>query len=120
MTHGKTYKKSPRRINHKATKSKTNLLKPSQYHWFMCGYTTISCLPSSLRKSFKLLKCINCLGTYLKFQVVKTLQKKYNNKETTTTKKKTKQTNIRKIMTDASMYKCVYMCRYVYVLYVYV
>ena len=24
MTHGKTYKKSPRRINHKATKSKTN------------------------------------------------------------------------------------------------
>ena len=24
MTHGKTYNKSPRRINHKATKSKTN------------------------------------------------------------------------------------------------
>ena len=24
MTHGKSYKKSPRRINHKATKSKTN------------------------------------------------------------------------------------------------
>ena len=24
MTHGKTYKKYPRRINHKATKSKTN------------------------------------------------------------------------------------------------
>ena len=90
------------------------LFRTSQYHWFMCGYTTISCLPSSLRKSFKLLKCINCLGTYLKFLVAKTLQKeqqKKNNK---------KQTNIRKIMTDASMYKCVYMCRYVYVLYVYV
>ena len=25
MTHGKTYNKSPRRINHKATKSKTNI-----------------------------------------------------------------------------------------------
>ena len=25
MTHGKTYNKSPRRINHKATKSKTNM-----------------------------------------------------------------------------------------------
>ena len=24
MTHGKTYNKSPRRINHKATRSKTN------------------------------------------------------------------------------------------------
>ena len=24
MTHGKTYNKSPRRINHKSTKSKTN------------------------------------------------------------------------------------------------
>ena len=24
MTHGKTYKKSPRRINHKVTRSKTN------------------------------------------------------------------------------------------------
>ena len=24
MTHGKTYNKSPRRINHKATKNKTN------------------------------------------------------------------------------------------------
>ena len=27
MTHGKTYNKSPRRINHKATKSKTNKLR---------------------------------------------------------------------------------------------
>ena len=27
MTHGKTYNKSPRRINHKATKSKTNTKK---------------------------------------------------------------------------------------------
>ena len=28
MTHGKTYNKSPRRINHKATKSKTNTKSP--------------------------------------------------------------------------------------------
>ena len=28
MTHGKTHNKSPRRINHKATKSKTNTLPP--------------------------------------------------------------------------------------------
>ena len=36
MTHGKTYNKSPRRINHKATKSKTNtgttaLERPVEY-----------------------------------------------------------------------------------------
>ena len=30
MTHGKTYNKSPRRINHKATKSKTNTGKTEQ------------------------------------------------------------------------------------------
>ena len=47
MTHGKTYNKSPRRINHKATGSKTNtgtrkfatLLKPSNVY--------ISCTPFS-------------------------------------------------------------------------
>ena len=48
MTHGKTYNKSPRRINHKATKSKTNtgttgliwqILKTEImkfYHFFFC------------------------------------------------------------------------------------
>ena len=34
MTHGKTYNKSPRRINHKATKSKTNTGTTLNLPWY--------------------------------------------------------------------------------------
>ena len=36
MTHGKTYNKSPRRINHKATRSKTNTGSMSAWCWSDC------------------------------------------------------------------------------------
>ena len=39
MTHGKTYNKSPRRINHKATKSKTNTGTTALERKFVCTFS---------------------------------------------------------------------------------
>ena len=46
MTHGKTYNKSPRRINHKATKSKTNTGTTALER--SVEQTTGSCIKSSI------------------------------------------------------------------------
>ena len=41
MTHGKTYNKSPRRINHKATKSKTNTGTTASSNSFFSPYKSL-------------------------------------------------------------------------------
>ena len=52
MTHGKTYNRSPRRINHKATKSKTNTgttaLCLSVYHFVLVFFSPFSIAITSL------------------------------------------------------------------------
>ena len=48
MTHGKTYNKSPRRINHKATKSKTNTVKACLVLFCYCIFSPFSIAITSL------------------------------------------------------------------------
>ena len=67
MTHGKTYNKSPRRVNHKATKSKTNTGRKN-YAVFAFSYI---CLVRyfvwyDLNISLKLGYCWKCLNLWLK------------------------------------------------------